>query len=89
MQSCRADLQGVSRQVFGDDEIVLSDSTTADDIDGWDSMMHINLIIAIEKRFSVKFAAAEISGVKNEGQNVGTLAQLVEQKMSRTKANPS
>ena len=51
MDPIRAELQDVFRQVFGDDEIVLSDSTTADDIDGWDSMMHINLIIAIEKRF--------------------------------------
>ena len=87
MQSSRAELEDVFRQVFGDDEIVLSDSTTADDIDGWDSMMHINLIIAIEKRFGVKFAAAEISGMKAEGQNVGTLAQLVEHKRSRTRAD--
>jgi acyl carrier protein len=88
MQLSRADLQDLFRQVFGDDAIVLSDSTTADDIDGWDSMMHINLIIAIEKRFGVKFAAAEIAGMKNEGQNVGTLAQLVEHKLTRNTATP-
>ena len=51
MDSTLADLQDVFRQVFGDDSIVLQESTTADEIDGWDSMMHINLIIAIEKRF--------------------------------------
>lgn len=84
MQPVRTDLQDVFRQVFGDDEIVLRDTTTADDIDGWDSMMHINLIIAIEKRFGVKFATAEISRMKGEDQNVGTLVQLLEHKLSRT-----
>ena len=39
-------------------------TTTAADIDGWDSMMHINLIIALEKRFGVRFAAAEISKIQ-------------------------
>jgi len=48
--------------------------------------MHINLIIVMEKRFGVKFAAAEIAGMKGEDQNVGTLVQLLEQKLSRTKA---
>jgi len=86
MEPVRAELQDVFRQVFDDDEIVLADSTTADDIDGWDSMMHINLIIAIEKRFGVKFAAAEIAGMKAEGQNVGTLVQLLLHKLSRTRA---
>jgi len=86
MEPIRAELQDVFREVFGDDEIVLSDSTTADDVDGWDSMMHINLIIGMEKRFGVKFAAAEIAGMKAEGQNVGTLAQLLEHKMSGKRA---
>ena len=82
MEPIRAELQDVFRQVFGDDEIALSDTTTADDVDGWDSMMHINLIIGMEKRFGVKFAAAEIAGMKAEGQNVGKLIRLLEQKTS-------
>ncbi len=82
MDSTLADLQDVFRQVFGDDSIVLKESTTADEIDGWDSMMHINLIIAIEKRFRVKFAAAEIAGLKAEGQDVGALVRLLERKTS-------
>jgi acyl carrier protein len=82
MEPIRTELQDVFRQVFGDDDIVIADSTTADDIDGWDSMMHINLIIGIEKRFGVKFAAAEIAGLKGEGQNVGGLIRLVERKVA-------
>lgn len=44
MESIHADLQDVFRQVFGDDDISIADITTAEDIDGWDSMMHINLM---------------------------------------------
>ncbi len=81
-----AELQDIFRQVFDDDAIELADSTTADDVDGWDSMMHINLIIAIEKRFRVKFAAAEIASLKADGQNVGGLARMVERKLGDPKA---
>jgi acyl carrier protein len=86
MESIRAELQDVFRNVFGDDDIVIADSTTAHEIDGWDSMMHINLIIAVQKRFGVKFAAAEIGGLTSEGQNVGGLIHLLERKMADSKA---
>jgi acyl carrier protein len=80
------ELQDVFREVFDDDDIVLSETTTAADIDGWDSMMHINLIIAIEKRFGVKFAAAEISKTKGDDQNIGSLVEMLESKLPPTKA---
>jgi acyl carrier protein len=89
MDRLKTDVQDVFRLVFGDDEIALTDATTADDIDGWDSMMHINLIIALEKRFGVKFAAAEISGMKGNDQNVGSLIKLLEQKLARAQVNRS
>jgi acyl carrier protein len=82
MDSKLTELQDVFRQVFDDDSIMLEERTTAVDIDGWDSMMHINLIIAIEKRFRVKFAAAEIAATKAEGQDVGALARLLERKIA-------
>jgi acyl carrier protein len=86
MSTTLTDLQDVFRQVFDDEEIALSDSTTADDIDGWDSMMHINLIIAIEKKFGVKFAAAEIASMKAEGQDLGGLVQLLDKKRAKAEA---
>lgn len=79
-------MQDVFRDVFDDDALVLSDGTTAADVDGWDSLMHINLIIAVERRFGVKFATAEISGLKGEGQNVGTFRQLVAKKLGEKAA---
>jgi acyl carrier protein len=83
MSDIRPDLQEVFRHVFGDAELLLRDEMTADDIDGWDSMMTINLMIAIEKRFGIKFAAAEIAGIKADGQNIGTLINLIQKKSHR------
>ena len=81
MDKLQDTLQDLFREVFDDDEIALADEMTADDIDGWDSLMHINIIIAVEKRFGVKFATAEIAGLKNEGQNIGTFKALIQSKL--------
>ena len=82
MSDTRTDLQGIFHSVFGEDDLVLRDEMTAKDIDGWDSMMTINLMIAIEKRFKIKFAAAELANIKADGQNIGTLVALIEKKAS-------
>jgi acyl carrier protein len=59
--------------VFDDDEINIEMGTSAEDIDEWDSVMHISLILEIENVFSVKFSSSEIAALKN----VGDLANLV------------
>lgn len=66
--------------VFGED-VELTETTTADQIDGWDSIMHLNVVIAIEQHFKIKFTTAEISRMKEEGQNIGSLVQLIESKL--------
>ena len=81
MDQLRQEMQQVFHDVFGDDTIELRDSMTAQDVEGWDSLMHINLIIAVEKRFKIKFATAEISGLKGDDQNVGTFLRLVADKL--------
>lgn len=77
------ELQGVFQRVFDDDGLVITGSTTAADLDGWDSMVHINLIVAIEKHFNIKFTAAEIGGMRHADQNVGKLVQLLSAKTGR------
>ncbi len=71
-------LTEVFRQVFADPEITLTPETTANDVDGWDSMSHVNLIMAVENRFNIRFNQKEIMGFRN----VGDLARCVEGKLS-------
>ena len=85
MNDIRPELQTIFINVFGDDDIVLKDEMTAADVDGWDSMMTINLMIAIEKHFKVKFAAAELANIKSDGQNIGTLVALINKKIKERK----
>ena len=63
-------LNEVFRDVFDDEEIEVKDSTTANDIEDWDSLEHINLIVAIENKFNVKFKMNEVTGLKNVGEMV-------------------
>jgi len=78
-------VQEVLRRVFDDDDLVVSRSTTAGDVDGWDSMMHINVIIAVEKKFGIKFAAAETNALKEVGQDLGIFCDVVERKLAAKK----
>jgi len=80
MNALTNEVQQVFCDVFGDDGIILTEGMTADDVPGWDSLGHLNLIIALEKRFGIKFATAEISRLKEDGQNVGTLLELIARK---------
>jgi acyl carrier protein len=80
MDPYREQVQDVFRDVFDDPSLILKDEMTADDIIGWDSLAHINLIIAIERRLRVRFATAEISRLKENGANIGSLLDLVARK---------
>jgi acyl carrier protein len=51
----------------------LKAETTADDVDGWDSLSHIRLVLSVEKAFNVKFSAAEVGKLKNVGELVGLI----------------
>ena len=68
-------LTEIFRDVFDDEEIELSDSTTANDIEAWDSLEHISLIAAIEKAFKMRFTMREVSGMKNVGEMIDILEQ--------------
>ena len=72
------ELTTIFHDLFDDDTIVLSPGLTAADVPEWDSFNHINLIVAIEARFGVKFQTAELESM----QTVGHLADLVQSKLA-------
>jgi acyl carrier protein len=63
----RQRLQQVFREVFDDDTIIIEEGTTAEDIDEWDSLTHITLIVAAEKEFGLRLNAAEVGKLANVG----------------------
>lgn len=66
-------LNEVFQDVFDDEDIVVCDSTTADDIDDWDSLEHINLIVAVERQFHIKFNMGEVNKFRNVGEMVDVI----------------
>jgi acyl carrier protein len=82
MNNILAGFQTVFRDVFDDPDLIVTEHMTAGDVDGWDSLNHINLIIALERAFGVKFATAEISRLKDEGSDVGDMVALVAHKLA-------
>lgn len=63
-------LNEVFQDVFDDEELTVNDATVAADVDGWDSLEHINLIVAVERCFGIKFTMGETTGLKNVGEMV-------------------
>jgi len=61
-------LEEVFHEVFDDDDLVLTDETTASDIPAWDSVAHINLMFSIEQAFGVRFNGNELAQFKNIGE---------------------
>lgn len=68
-------LNGVFQDVFDDEDITVNDATTADDIEDWDSLEHINLVSAVEKEFGIKFTMGQVVTMKNVGEMVNIILE--------------
>lgn len=71
-------LNKVFRDVFDNDDIEVTDQTVSADIEGWDSLTHIGLIVSVEQNFGIKFSMGEVSAMKN----VGAMADIIAAKRS-------
>ena len=70
-------LDEVFQEVFDDGSIHVNESTTANDIEDWDSLEHINLVVAIENRFGIKFNMNEVTSFKNVGEMVDIIEKRI------------
>jgi acyl carrier protein len=77
MMKCLEVLNEVFRQVFANPKLDVRADMTPNDIDGWDSMAHVNLIAAVELRFKLKFDTKELRKIRT----VGDLGQLIDSKL--------
>jgi acyl carrier protein len=69
-------VQNVFREVFDDDELQISRATTSADVLGWDSLMHVSLLVRLEAVFDIRFRSTEVSGLTNVGQLVDLISPL-------------
>jgi acyl carrier protein len=69
-----ARLNEIFREVFEDDDLVVNHQTSAHDVEGWDSLMHVTLIVNVERAFGIRLRSAEVAGLKD----VGELLDLIE-----------
>lgn len=71
-------LNEIFRDVFDDDDIELTAETTAADIDGWDSLANINIVVSVENEFNIKFEMNEITEMKSVGEMVKVIMERVQ-----------
>ncbi len=78
-EALTAELTAIFRQIFGDERLRIDETTTATDVAGWDSLSHINLILAVERSFNIRLTTREARGMNN----VGDLIELITRKTTR------
>ncbi|MBJ6801029.1 acyl carrier protein [Geomonas propionica] len=71
-------LNGIFCEVFDEESLQITRATTADDVDGWDSLSHTNLIVAVEMAFNVRFNLKDTRVLKD----VGELVDLIDRKLA-------
>jgi acyl carrier protein len=67
----------VFREILGDETIVLGEKTTAADVANWDSLTHVQLVVAVERRLRVRFGSREIQRWSNVGEMLDSIAAKV------------
>lgn len=78
LDQIKTELTAIVRKVFDDPLLTIRDDMTAADVEGWDSLSHITLIVSIERSFHIKLTLAEIQRLNNLGALIGLIHQKVQ-----------
>ena len=68
-------VQDIFRDIFDEDDMIIEDKTSSEDVEDWDSLNHINLVSAIEKEFKIRFALGELMTLKDVGAMVDLMIE--------------
>jgi acyl carrier protein len=83
MPNVRETLQEIFRDTFNEPDLLLRDDMDAGSVEDWDSLRHIDMIVAAEKALGVRLSTGEIARLKQPGENVGTFIALLERKTGK------
>ena len=73
------DLQPIFQDIFDDEDLVITNESNAEQIEDWDSLSHIRLVVAIEKQFDIKFAFGGLQALKNVGEMIDLIQEKIEE----------
>ena len=71
---CKPTVTGIFIDNLDNGDITLTETTTADDVEGWDSLTHVQLVVAVERKFKIRFTAKEIQSWKNIGEMIDSIS---------------
>jgi len=80
-EECESVLGDIFREFFDDESLILQPEMTARDVDGWDSLANVRLLLTIERKYRIKFSASEVGSL----QKVGDLVRLIARKRERAR----
>jgi acyl carrier protein len=78
MHDLLPEIQEIFRDIFDDPSLVIARDSNASTVEDWDSLAHVNLVTAIEKKYKVRFALGELQELKN----VGDMIDLIQEKLA-------
>ena len=73
-------IQEIFRDIFDEENLIITDRTNSDEIEDWDSLNHINLVSAIEKEFNIRFALGELLSLKDVGAMIDLMLEKFKDK---------
>jgi acyl carrier protein len=73
----KEEINAIFVDILDNDDLLVLETTTADDVEEWDSLTHIQLVVAIEKHFKIRFTSKEIQSWKNVGEMLDTIDEKV------------